>query len=80
MRYRRIPLGSVRGIPAIAHWSVAGPDEPLTKVLARAMPRAGHDLVVVMDNGILAGDLSAEDVQWAAERGALGLRSGRWVG
>lgn len=46
-------------------------DEPLARVVTRTPLRPGRDLLVVVDEGILTGVVTAEDVERVAARAAL---------
>ncbi|RJQ87265.1 site-2 protease family protein [Amycolatopsis panacis] len=59
---------------------VAGPGTPLTEVLGHARLRPGQDLVLVVENGTLAGVAGPDDLARAIELTALGIRPGHDVG
>ncbi|WIY00455.1 site-2 protease family protein [Amycolatopsis mongoliensis] len=56
---------------------VAGPDVPLTTVLSRTGARPGQDLVLVVENGVLAGVVSPGDIARTLELAVLGTEARR---
>jgi Zn-dependent protease/predicted transcriptional regulator len=57
--------------------TVAAPDDELDGLIRRSLPRAGHDTVLVVADGRLAGVVDAADVARAVELGALGRAPAR---
>ncbi|GDY29046.1 site-2 protease family protein [Gandjariella thermophila] len=56
---------------------VAAPGDELEELIRRSLPRAGHDLVLVVADERLAGVVDAADVARAVELGALGRSPAR---